>query len=163
MKKEEYLYAIESILFVSPKPVRIDKIASTLGLDKGSVNELLLELENNLKGTGINIAFEKNKVSMVPNPSYRRYFEKFIKRKKVTLSKNLIEVIGLVLKKKRTKEEIDKIRGVNSTRVINELLKLGYIEKEFFEGKIYYKVTDKFIETLPEDVREDLEARLFKF
>jgi hypothetical protein len=52
---------------------------------------------------------------------------------------------------------------VNSTRVINELLKLGYIEKEFFEEKIYYKVTDKFIETLPEDVKEDLEARLFKF
>lgn len=162
MKKEEYLYAIESILFVSPKPVKIDKIATTLSLDKGSVNELLMELENRLKGTGINLMFEKNKVFMAPNPAYKRYFEKFVKRKKVTLSKNLIEVIGLVLKKKRTKDEIDKIRGVNSARVINELLKLGYIEKELFEGKIYYKVTDKFIETLPEDVRENLESKLFK-
>ncbi|MFU2158196.1 MULTISPECIES: SMC-Scp complex subunit ScpB [Caldisericum] len=162
MKREEYLYAIESILFVSVKPVSIDKIASIIGLDKRSILELLSELENNLKETGINLAFEKNKVRMIPNAKYRRFFEKFIKKKKITLSKNLIEVIGLILKKKRTKDEIDKIRGVNSARVINELLKLGYIEKEFFEGKIYYKVTDKFIETLPEDIRENLESKLFK-
>jgi len=29
--------------------------------------------------------------------------------------------------------------------MINELIKLGYVEKEFFEGKVYYKLTDAFL------------------
>jgi len=55
MKKEEYIYAIESILFVSPKPVTKDKISAALNLDKETVNTLLLDLENELKDTGVNL------------------------------------------------------------------------------------------------------------
>jgi len=117
MKKEEYIHAIESILFVSPKPVKVDKIALSLNLDKVTTNELLLELENELKDTGINLYFDTDKVTLVPNSSYRRFFEKFVRKKKVTLSRNLLEVVGLLLKKKRTKEEIDRLRGVNSSRM----------------------------------------------
>jgi len=161
MKKEEYLYAIESILFVSPKPVKIDKLASKLLLDKGSVNELLLGLEAMLKNTGINLQFDGNKVFLAPNPNYKKFYSDFIKKKKVTLSRSLLEVIGLLLKKKRTKEEIDKIRGVNSARAINDLLKYGYIEKEYFEGKIFYKVSQKFYEKLPQEVKENLIKKMF--
>ncbi|MBP8612982.1 MAG: SMC-Scp complex subunit ScpB [Candidatus Atribacteria bacterium] len=162
MKKEEYIHAIESILFVSPKPVKVDKIALSLNLDKVTTNELLLELENELKDTGINLYFDTDKVTLVPNSSYRRFFEKFVRKKKVTLSRNLLEVVGLLLKKKRTKEEIDRLRGVNSSRMINELIKLGYVEKEFFEGKVYYKLTDAFFASLPDEAKDLLDSKLFK-
>ena len=162
MKKEEYIYAIESILFVSPKPVTKDKISAALNLDKETVNTLLLDLENELKDTGVNLSFDADKVTLIPNPSYRRFFEKFVRKKKVTLSRNLLEVVGLLLKKKRTKEEIDRLRGVNSSRMINELIKLGYVEKEFFEGKVYYKLTDAFFASLPEEAKDLLDSKLFK-
>ncbi|MEF3244994.1 MAG: SMC-Scp complex subunit ScpB [Caldisericaceae bacterium] len=161
MDKEKYIYAIESILFISAKPVKIEKISLTLSLDKMSVRSLLLELENILKETGINLKYEKDRVSLVPNESYKTFFEKFIKKKKTMLSRNLLEVVGLLLKKKRTKEEIDKIRGVNSARVINELIKLGYVEKEFYDKQIFYKVSQKFYEKLPKEIKEKLEKKIF--
>ncbi len=161
MDKEKYIYAIESILFISAKPVKIEKIALALSLDKMSVRNLLLELENILKETGINLKFENDRVSLVPNESYKTIFEKFIKKKKTTLSRNLLEVVGLLLKKKRTKEEIDKIRGVNSARAINELIKLGYVEKEFYDKQIFYTVSQKFYEKLPKEIKKKVEKKIF--
>jgi len=163
MKKEEYLYAIESILFVSAKPLKIEKIATTVGLERETVKGLVFELADVLKDTGINVAFQGNKVSLVPNGRYHRFFERFAKKKRVTLSRSALEVVGLLLKKKRTRDEIEKVRGVNSARTINNLLKTGFIEKEFFEGHIYYKIADKFYSSIPEEAKEFLDSKLFKF
>jgi len=69
----------------------------------------------------------------------------------------------LLLKKKRAKEEIDKIRGVNSTRAINELIKHGYIEKELCEGKVFYKVSQKFYENSPKKSKKNSKKDVLNF
>lgn len=163
MRKEEYLPAIEAILFVSSKPVRVEELCTTFSLDKNTVNELLITLEDTLKERGINISVSKKGFSLHPNEKYRRYFSKFLKRKKVSLSPQALEVIAILIKEHTTKDKIDRLRGVNSTRIINSLLKKGLIRREFREGVVYYSVTDSLYGFLnPESKNLLKQSKLFK-
>jgi len=157
MKKEDYIAAIESILFVSQKPVKMEEICRSLNMDSDTVEELVSELGEKLKDSGVNIAVSKKRFTIVPNEKYRRYFSKFLKKKKSALSRELLEVVAILLKDKSSKEKIDKLRGVNNTRSLNILLKKGYIKKEMVEGKIFYSITDTFFKSLKPEIRTILQ------
>jgi len=129
MKREEYLQAIEAILFVSGKPVKIDDFRNALGIDSDSLQELLLDLENNLRDKGINIAAKKNGYILIPNEKYRRFFERFIKKRRQKFTKDALEVIAILYKERKPKETIDKLRGVNSARMLNQLVKKAMAKK----------------------------------
>jgi chromosome segregation and condensation protein ScpB len=154
MKREEYLSAIESILFVSNKPVKAAALSEALGIDFESTKELLLSLEDNLKGEGFNIRVVKDGYLLYPNEKYRRYYEKFIRKKRLILSKELLEVVAVLAKGKENKEHIDKMRGVNSTRSLNALIKKGYVRKILLEGCIYYSLTETLIKLIDPEVRK---------
>jgi len=164
MKKEEYLLAIESVLFVSGKPITIGELKGLLGISADIILELLTDLEKQYKNRGINVVLTKRGYTLVPNEKYRRFFTKFIKRKQSVLSKQSLEVIAILLNsRKATKKRIDKLRGVNSTRMIHTLLKKGYIEREVNKNNIYYKITDTFIKSMKPEIREIIFNRtLFK-
>lgn len=163
MKREEYLSAIESMLFVSQKPVKIEEIARSLNMDSNTIEELLNNLEDKMKDSGINITVNKKGFTIIPNEKYRRYFSKFLKKKKAFLSKEVLEVVAILIKEKSPKEKIDKLRGVNSTRSLNILIKKGYIIKEIVEGKIIYSLTDSLFKSLKPEIKSMLnESGLFK-
>ncbi len=157
MKKEEYVAAIESILFVSQKPIKIEEICRSLNMDAAAVEELINALGEKLKDSGINIAVSKKGFTITPNEKYRKYFSKFLKKRKSALSRELLEVVAILLKDRSTKEKIDKLRGVNNTRSLNILLKKGYVKKEIIEGKIFYSLTDALIKSLKPEIRSILQ------
>ena len=162
MKKEEYLSAIEAILFVSNKPITIGRLREELNISADTILELLMELEKNYKNRGINVVLTKKGYTFAPNEKYRRFFSKFIERKHSTLSRQSLEVIAILLNEgKATKEKIDKLRGVNSARMIHTLLKKGYIKKIRGKDNFYYSITDSFIKNMKPEVREAILNRTF--
>ncbi len=159
MKREEYLQAIEAILFVSGKPAKIDDLRNALGIDSNSLQELLLDLENNLKDKGINIATKKNGNILIPNEKYRRFFERFIKKRRQKFTKDALEVIAILYKEKKPKETIDKLRGVNSARMLNQLVKKGMAKKEFIDGKVFYSLSENLIKNFSIEIQKAKEEK----
>lgn len=159
MKREEYLQAIEAILFVSGKPVKIDDLKNTLSIDSDSLQELLLDLENNLKEKGINIATKKNGYILIPNEKYRRFFERFIKKRRQKFTKDALEVIAILYKERKPKETIDKLRGVNSARMLNQLVKKGMAKKEFIDGKVFYSLSENLVKNFSIEIQKAKEEK----
>ena len=163
MKKEDYLAAIESILFVSQKPLKLEEICRCLNMDSNTVQALLNALEENLKDSGINITINKKGVTIIPNEKYRRYFAVFLKKRKAALSREVLEVVAILLKERAPKERIDRLRGVNNTRSLNILIRKGYVKKEIIEGKIFYSITDTLFKSLKPETKSILQdSGLFK-
>ncbi len=163
MKREDYKAAIESILFVSSKPVTIGKIREHLKLPADTILELLLEIREDCKERGINLVSEKKGYRFVPNGKYKNIYRKFAKVKKSGLSKEALETIAILLKSDATKQRVDKLRGVNSTRILNSLIKKGFVRKIFKNGTVYYTITEKLIAALPKEAKEKLKNKeLFK-
>ncbi len=163
MKREEYKAAIEAILFVSPKPITIGKIREHLKLPADTILELLLEIREDYKTRGINLISEKRGYRFVPNEKYKNIYRKFAKVKKSGLSRESLETIAILLKSDATKQRIDKLRGVNSTRILNSLIKKGFVSKVFKNGTVYYTITEKLVSYLPREAKEKLRnKKLFK-
>jgi|GEM_PF-1053644 len=159
MKREEYLQAIEAILFVSGKPVKIDDFRNALGIDSDSLQELLLDLENNLRNKGINIATKKNGYILIPNEKYRRFFERFIKKRRQKFTKDALEVIAILYKERKPKETIDKLRGVNSARMLNQLVKKAMAKKEFIDGKVFYSLSENLVKNFSVEIQKAKEEK----
>lgn len=163
MKKAEYLSAVEATLFVSNKPLTISRLREATGLSAEAVLELLTVLEEKYKDSGINVVLTKKGYAFVPNEKYKRLYGKFVKVRKSSLSKQSLEVIAILLKSDAAKERVDKLRGVNSSRMLNELLKKGFVIRIFKNSKVYYGITEKLIAYLPKEAKEKLQTReLFK-
>lgn len=154
MRKEEYLTAIEAILFVSNRPVTLSHLSDSLGIDIETTKSLLSTLEETLKERGFILRVSKDSYLLSPNEKYRRYYEKFIRRKHQTLSKELLEVIAILAKGNQTKEYIDKLRGVNSARSLNSLIKKGYISRNLSEGGFSYSLTQNCIKLINPEVKK---------
>ncbi len=162
MKKEDYTAIIESILFVSQKPVTIGKLREVLGLSADTILDLITELQKHYAARGINVELTKKGYAFVPNEKYKTYYRKFVKVKKVTFSRQALETIAILLKSDSTKARIDRLRGVNSTRILNELIKQGFVQKVIKNGVVHYSVTGKLMGYLPEEAKETLtKKRLF--
>ncbi len=163
MRKEEYTAAIESILFVSVKPVTIGQIREVLKLPADTVLELLMEIQEKYKDSGINLILDKKGYRFVPNEKYKNIYRKFVKVKKKGLSEEALETIAILLRSDSTKSRIDKLRGVNSTRILNSLIKRGFVKKIFKNNTVYYTITEKLVAFLPKEAKEKLKNKeLFK-
>jgi segregation and condensation protein B len=159
MKKEEYLSAVESILFVSNKPVTIGKLREVLGLSAEGILSIITEIQEKYKDSGINLVLTKKGYAFIPNEKYKKYYSKFVKVKKTSLSRESIEVIAILLKSDATKERIDRLRGVNSTRMLNELMRRGFVVRTMKNGKLVYSITEKLLSYLPKEAKEKLRTK----
>ncbi len=163
MKREEYLSIIEAILFVSPRAVKLAELREALGIDAETTRELVFELEEKLRETGISVSFSGKGYSLVPNPRLRKYYEQFVRKKRQRFSREALEVIAILFKEPRSKDEINKLRGVNSTRMLNTLMKKNYVRKELKEGKVVYTLSDYLTRTISPEIQRLLEDEsLFK-
>lgn len=145
--------AIESILFVSEKPVSIKLLSSLLNTPKEELDKLIEELIEDYKKreSGILIIKIDDSYQMVTNPKYGDW---------VSLCKNLngqsklssqaLETLAVIAYKQPiTKAEIEKIRGSNSEYALKTLLEKRLIKivgkKELPGRPFLYGTTKEFL------------------
>lgn len=145
--------AIESILFVSEKPVSIKLLSSLLNTPKEELDKLIEELIEDYKKreSGILIIKIDDSYQMVTNPKYGDWVSLFKNLNgQSKLSSQALETLAVIAYKQPiTKAEIEKIRGSNSEYALKTLLEKRLIKivgkKELPGRPFLYGTTKEFL------------------
>jgi segregation and condensation protein B len=147
--------SIESIIFVSVEPVTVDKLAQVFpDIERAEIRNVLKELLSEWEelDRGFYLANVSGGYQFRTVPGSSDHITNFQKRvKKFRLSRAALEVIAIIAYKQPvTRVEIESIRGVDSSGVINVLLERLIIEikgrKEVIGKPFLYGTTSEFLE-----------------
>lgn len=154
---------IESILFVSNKPLSSKQLAKFTESDQTQVKQLLSELIAERKNSGVVILEASDNYQMATNGENVELVKTFLNsdlREKLTDA--TVEVLAIIAYRQPiSKSELEAIRGVNSQYSIRHLLMRGLIEKSSnpTDGRSnYYQITTEFMQQLGITRIEDLPA-----
>lgn len=155
MEPTDIKKAIECIIFVSDQPVSVDKLQQVFTeLEKGDIRKYLKELVQEWGALGRGILLEEvaGGYQFRTDPAFSDYITNFNKRvKKFRLSRAALEVLAIIAYKQPvTRVEVESIRGVDSSGVINALLERRILEikgrKEVIGKPFLYGTTGEFLE-----------------
>lgn len=145
---------IESLLFIAAKPMSVKQLADITGAEAGDIESAGDEMELAYKeaGKGVQIIKNDSKYQMVSSPKNAKIIQEFIKDETTgELSRPSLEALTIVAYRGPiSKTDLDRIRGVNCSLIVRNLLLRGLIEGKFDKTKneAYYKVTFDFIRFL---------------
>lgn len=133
LEMKEIESAIEGILFAAGEPVREDRIAAAMELDRPTVQQILQKLMDYYayERRGIRLLHMEDTWQLCSAPDYadaiRRAFEI---RKPAKLSQPALEVLTIIAYyQPTTRAYVDQIRGVDSSYTIGLLLERKLIEE----------------------------------
>ena len=156
MKKIEKLSQdIESLLFISAKPMSVKKLAELTNSDKSEVREAfesLTSVYEARKTKGIELKKIGDSYQMSTASNARTTVEKFIKDE-ITgeLTKPSIETLTIIAYRGPvSKFELEQIRGVNCSLILRNLMMRGLVQSEEDKKKkqVYYQITFDFLRYL---------------
>lgn len=145
---------IESLLFISAKPMSIAKLAELIKAEEKEIkkagDELVEEYKENKKG--IQIIKNGSKFQMVSSPENARLIQEFVNDETTgELSRPSLETLTIVAYRGPiSKANLDRIRGVNCSLILRNLLLRGLIEakEDKQSSDTYYNVSFDFIRFL---------------
>jgi segregation and condensation protein B len=145
---------LEAILFSSSRPLKLKAFVKKLSIY--SSEEILQSLgeltdEYSHSDRAIEIVNVSGGYQMRTKIIFREWVARFVKEKDIGLTRPMLEALSLIAYRQPiTKREIDLIRGVDSTRMIKQLLEKRLIEiagRTDDVGKpIVFRTTDTFLE-----------------
>ena len=142
---------VETIVFLSKEQLTVEELAKFYEIELSKMEEILLNLKEKRKTSGINVKIENGMIMLVSNPLYgedvKRFFNPEMKIKKLTRS--TMETLAIIAYKGPiTKTEIEQIRGVSVEKTMANLLEknLVYIsgKKKTIGTPNLYEVTEDF-------------------
>ncbi|SJZ43214.1 segregation and condensation protein B [Cetobacterium ceti] len=143
---------IEALLLLGGEDIKLKELSKFFNISQGKLVEILLELKEERKGTGINIEIDGENIYLVTNPLcgeiVNSFFNQETKPKK--LSPAALETLSIIAYHQPiTKSEIEAIRGVSVDRIIQNIEEKKFIrncgKKESIGRPNLYEVTDKFL------------------
>ncbi|MFH1610615.1 MAG: SMC-Scp complex subunit ScpB [Patescibacteria group bacterium] len=145
---------IESILFISNKPLSIKQLADICNRQKAEIETVLESLkgEYNNNGRGIKIVEHDGKIQMATDKESSETVEKFLKEELTgEMTRPQLETLTIIAYRSPvTKMELEQIRGVNCSLILRNLLIRGLVEARL-DKKIQttvYNVTPDFVRFL---------------
>lgn len=136
--------SIESLLFISPKPLSLKDLATVLEVKLSEVQreieELIADYKNNDRG--ILIIENSKKYQMSSSPESAKIVQKFMQSEvSGELTPASLETLTIIAYRGPIKKkDIEKIRGINCSLILRNLLIRGLIEEvagEEMEDNIY--------------------------
>ena len=126
---------LEAILFAVGKPISFVQLKTVLQIDDQTLREALDQLmqKRNTDESGIHILQHDGKIQSVTHPEEAQIVEQFIKEEiGGELTKPSLETLTIIAYRGPiTKPEIERIRGINCTLILRNLLMRGLVmEKE---------------------------------
>ncbi len=122
---------IEALLFTMGEPISADALSLVTGLDRNDVREAVKNLMTRLKfeGRGLRVIELDGSYQMCTAPEMYDYIIQLTHQpKKQVLTGVMLETLAIVAYKQPvTRAEIEQIRGVSCSHVINKLLECGLI------------------------------------
>lgn len=133
LELEKIEATIEAVLFAIGEAVPIEKIAVAVGHDKETTRKLVHQMMDryNSREGGMEIIELEDSFQLATR---REYYEALIKvakqPKKYVLTDVQLEVLSIIAYKQPvTRQEVEKIRGVNSDHALNRLVEYGLVQE----------------------------------
>ena len=130
---EQTVAALEALLFSTGEAVSSDRLMTALGISRESFEEAITELTDRFSTDdhGITIVKLENAYQMCTKTEY---YEDLIALevapKQPTLSDVALETLSIIAYKQPvTRAEVERIRGVNSDRIINKLVEYDLVRE----------------------------------
>ncbi|NCN99564.1 SMC-Scp complex subunit ScpB [Candidatus Falkowbacteria bacterium] len=145
---------LESLLFVSLKPLSVKDLASAAKVKTREVEEALLELEADYQGGERGLTLMKNNAQyQITTAGANADLVKEFLRDEATgeLSQPSLETLTIIAYRGPiAKLELERIRGVNCSLILRHLIMRGLVEEKFDKAKDqnYYSVTHDFVRFL---------------
>ena len=144
---------IETLLFVSSKPLAAQKIMQLAQADRAVVSAALAELIEEYNGKrGIAILKNNDEYQMVSASEYAGLAQLFYKDELAgELTRPSLETLTIIAYRgPLTKPELEEIRGVNCSLILRNLLIRGLAQKEVDRalGLEVYSITMDFLQWL---------------
>ncbi len=131
LELEKIEATIEAVLFALGDAVGVDKLAAAIGHDQETTRKIVHQMMDryNSREGGMEIIELEDAFQMATR---REHYEALIKvakqPKKYVLTDVQLEVLSIVAYKQPvTRQEVEKIRGVNSDHALNRLVEYGLI------------------------------------
>lgn len=166
-KEEVVLPAIlEAVLFAAAKPLSLEYLAEVLETNIDTVMTSLDYYETELIAHERGLRLNKTAVGveLVSAPEFSEYIVK-IREKKEMLTKAALETLSVIaFKQPITRAEVEEVRGVNSDKVIKQLLDKELItdlgRKEGLGRPVLYGTTEKFLHSVGAKSLEEIKDEL---
>lgn len=145
---------IESLLFISAKPMSIAKLAELIKVEEKEVKKAGDELVEDYKENkcGIQIIKNGSKYQMASSPENARLIQEFVNDETTgELSRPSLETLTIIAYRGPiSKANLDRIRGVNCSLILRNLLLRGLIEvkEDKQNSDSFYNVSFDFIRFL---------------
>ena len=145
---------LESLLFVSIKALALKELASLTGAKTKEIEEALIELAGDYEKVGSGLAIIKNnsQYQITTAGDNAVLIKEFLKSETSgELSQPSLEALTIIAYRGPiSKLELEKIRGINCSLIIRNLLIRGLIEEKFekIKQENYYSVSLDFIRFL---------------
>lgn len=146
---------LEGLLFVAGKGgLTLEEIKNILEINDEELKELIVNLQNDYckENRGIMIKVLGSSLKLVTKEEHKEYYQKMFKEEQnENLSQSGLETLAIIAYNEPiTRNQIDEIRGVNSSYVVRKLSLKGLIEEKGrsdLPGKpILYGVTNQFLD-----------------
>ncbi len=132
MNQKKLKSIIESLLFVSGEPVKIDKIAKIIGMPEAEVENAIVSLnEDYVQDRGLIVVKIKDTIQLATSSENAPFVSELVKSEiQENLSQAALEVLSIVAYRGPiSRAEIEAIRGVNCTFTLRALLIRGLLER----------------------------------
>jgi segregation and condensation protein B len=142
---------IESLLFVSSKPLSYKTLAKLTGATEGEVRKAGAELVEDRKEGGVVVLEANGNYQMATNAENSDLVKSFLNQDlREKLTEATVEVLAIIAYRQPiSKAEVEAIRGVNSQYSLRALLMRGMIEKipnPYDARGSLYQVTTEFLQ-----------------
>lgn len=177
MENEKIIGAVENILFMAGESVEIADLAQALDISREELEQILqTEMEaREKKGSGLLLKRFSDRVQLCTRPEYAELIIGLLGEKnEEALSRAMLETLSIIAYRQPvTREEVERVRGVNSSYTINMLVEKNLIyvagRKDALGRPKLYATSQEFLryfdlrslEELPElDVEEVAEEQI---
>ncbi len=131
LELEKIEAAVEAVLFAMGDAVSVDKLATAIGHDTETTRKLVHQMMDryNSREGGLEIIELEDSFQLCTRKEYYDTLIKVAKQpKKYVLTDVQLEVLSIVAYKQPvTRQEVEKIRGVNSDHALNRLVEYGLV------------------------------------
>ena len=174
MEREELKSIVENVLLAADQPINATELSKIFldGTDKDQLQPILDELREEYNSRNLQIMEVADGYQLCTRHEYNDWIRKYLKLDRSSrLSQPSLDTLSIIAyKQPLTRQEVDDIRGVDSSGVLKTLLEkkvIGPAGRKKVPGRpIMYRTTQKFLEyfglkdlsDLPtlEDLREEM-------
>lgn len=145
---------IESLLFVAIKPLAVKELAALTNAKTKEVEDALMALEEEYKSgqRGLSLIKNNSQYQLSTAPDNAALVQEFLKDEaNGELSQPSLEALTIIAYRGPIgKLELEKIRGVNCSLILRNLLLRGLIEEKYNKAREenFYTVTHDFVRFL---------------